>query len=98
MESPTTTEGRQASITYASDSETKMESPTVFITTEDKPTYMKSLIAASEASPQDPNLESRLLERAEYILQYCGLTNPGLETTLDQVRRRLRRQSKFSGI
>ena len=87
MESSTATEGWQVSITHAS------ETSQTLISTEDKPTAY----IGEANNPQDRALESRLLERAKNILQYCGLIegSTGLETALDQVRRRLRRQSEF---
>ena len=90
MEHSTGTEGWQANTIHAD--ETKMESPTFSVSTKDKLTYI-----GEAESPEDRACESRLLDRAEYILRYCGLIqgSPELKTTLDQVRRRLRRQSEF---
>lgn len=96
MEPPTADEDRQTSITHASDSKTKMDLP-VLISNKDKLDYTMRPSIGDAQNPQDLRRETRLLERAEYILQHCGLTegSPELEKAKDQVQRRLRRQSKL---
>ena len=60
---------------------------------------MESLTQTCEdgLSEADRELERSLLEDAKRVLVHCGLTekSPTLETALYQVRRRLRRPSKF---
>ena len=103
MESQNVTEGWQPSITHASETLTKrmQESLTVPEGSAGQTSEIKRMESQDKlgvANPQDQDAEIRLLERAENVLQYCdsGLTkgSSGLETALDQVRRRLRRPSE----